>query len=126
MKVYVITRGNYSDYEICAVSLDKNNAEKLARLYSGMWDAEVEEYETDQYVPFLFNKPAIKVHFYPQGEVAAWAIDPGEAVEGYIQVNEYFNGDIDITFDIYADNKERAIKIAADRRAEYIARKQGI
>ena len=54
MKVYVITRGSYSDYKICAVSLDKNN------------------------------------------------------------------------YDIYADDKESAIKIAADRRAEYIARKQGI
>lgn len=28
-KAYVITKGTYSDYHICAVTLDKSRAEKL-------------------------------------------------------------------------------------------------
>lgn len=127
MKVYVITHGCYSNYEICAVSLDKNNAEKLARLYSTViLDAKVEEYETDQYIPLLSNKQAFKVHFTPQGKATVWKVGPDECLEGYFCVREHTNGDLSFTYDIYANDKESAIKIAADRRAEYIARKQGI
>lgn len=50
MKVYVITSGEYSDYGICAVTLDKKQAELLKERYSGKWDeARIEEYDTDDY-----------------------------------------------------------------------------
>lgn len=60
MKVYVITKGEYSDYHICCVCLDRETAEIRARLfadknyYTGeMIDAEIEEYETDDYEEFV-------------------------------------------------------------------------
>ena len=46
---YVITRGCYSDYEICAVTLNKDRAERLKQLYSNRIDeAEIEEWELDK------------------------------------------------------------------------------
>lgn len=46
---YVITRGCYSDYEICAVTLDKDRAERLKQLYSNrIVEAEIEEWELDK------------------------------------------------------------------------------
>ncbi len=48
MKVYIITKGEYSDYHICSVCLDKETAEKRKDLYSDGWDkAEIETYDTD-------------------------------------------------------------------------------
>ena len=32
-KVYVITSGEYSDYHICAVTLDPKRAEKMKKFY---------------------------------------------------------------------------------------------
>lgn len=50
MKVYVITCGEYSDYHICSVTLDKEQAELLKVRYSDECDeAYIEEYETDNY-----------------------------------------------------------------------------
>lgn len=52
MKVYVITQGCYSDYHICAVTLDKDKAERLQKMYSAKDsyysdNTEIEEYDTD-------------------------------------------------------------------------------
>jgi hypothetical protein len=43
--VYVVTEGSYSDYHICAVFLDKEKADAMARVLGN--EAEVEEYEAD-------------------------------------------------------------------------------
>jgi hypothetical protein len=43
-KVYVLTSGEYSDYTIEAVKLDKDQAETLERIHP---DWSVEEYDTD-------------------------------------------------------------------------------
>ena len=57
MKAYVITSGEYSDYQIKAVCLDKDKAEQIcatindglirAKLYGDT--ASIEEYDTDEY-----------------------------------------------------------------------------
>ena len=54
MKVYVITKGAYSDYHICGVSLDKNLADKIAERCSDIYgDADVEVYDTEEFSPLL-------------------------------------------------------------------------
>lgn len=46
---YIITRGCYSDYEICAVTLDEYRAKRLKQLYSNQMDeAKIEEWELDK------------------------------------------------------------------------------
>ena len=49
-KVYIVTAGIYSDYHICAASLDKEHAEILAEKYTDRFDkAVIEEYELDEF-----------------------------------------------------------------------------
>lgn len=44
MKIYVITKGEYSDYRIITATTDKSLAEKIKAKYCGE-EAEIEEYE---------------------------------------------------------------------------------
>ena len=44
MKVYVLTEGEYSDYHIAAVKLDKEEEDRLALVHL---DWEIEEFDTD-------------------------------------------------------------------------------
>lgn len=72
MKVYVITSGEYSDYGICAVTLDKEQAELLKVRYSDKWDeAYIEEYDTDDYKIEAsdINKHKYKVVFNESHEI---------------------------------------------------------
>ena len=39
--VYVITKGQYSDYHICAVTMDKDRAERMRKLYNGDWAMQI-------------------------------------------------------------------------------------
>ena len=46
MTYYAITKGEYSDYHICAITADKDKAERLQKIYTDHYeDAEIEEYE---------------------------------------------------------------------------------
>jgi hypothetical protein len=67
MKVYVVTRGEYSDYSIDKVFLDKEKAEKYAELYSkgNCYDTtRVEEYIV--YDEFFDSKLTGPIEFYVQ------------------------------------------------------------
>ena len=49
MKVYVITEGSYSDYHIVGVTLDRDKAERAAKLAVGACGyPDIEEWETDE------------------------------------------------------------------------------
>lgn len=131
MKVYVITKGCYSDYGICAVTLDKDVAERLRVLHSDKWDeAMIEDYDTDAYdkhlkigLPWevLFNEDGsiywserLSVDYYELGCVETHYRD---VQGGYVHM-------LNVT--VLAETKEAAIKIAAEKRAEYLAAKYGI
>ena len=126
MTVYVITRGDYSDYHICAVSLDKDKAKRLAKMYSDNYDdAHVEEWETDTVADInaLNGRRPYYVQFNPDGSVDAfertyeyWEFEPG--------VDELDYGIV--SFRVYAPDEEKARKIACDMRAKYLAEKEGI
>ena len=76
MKVYVITQGEYSDYGICAVSLDKDDAERKCALLNrnvrnGEY-CEIEEYDTDDMVADINEEVKKKFKMvvnYKTGEV---------------------------------------------------------
>lgn len=45
-KIYIVTKGDYSDYHIIACFADKDKAELCAKMYTGGWEeAKVEEYD---------------------------------------------------------------------------------
>lgn len=48
MKIYIITRGSYSDYHICGVAVDLKEAERLQNVNTDEWDiARIETYDTE-------------------------------------------------------------------------------
>ena len=135
MKVYVITKGYYSDYHICAVAVDRKRAEHLAKLYgSGRNDyAEIEEFDTDD-VGFdkydLDNEPLIR--YYVQlnrncePEVSEEYLKASD-VENYKTVGNFArrsNGMAETNVymaHVATDTKEKAIKIAQDMYAKALA-----
>ena len=135
MKIYVITKGSYSDYHICAVTTDEKQAEKLAKLYTDNWDdAEVEEYETDDYTDELkdFNDSRLpyRVTFTFVGDVhrvSRQGLEDFEPRVDVIQTGDVIRlKDAYISVQLYAPDEEAAVKIAAEKRAEFLAIKSGI
>ena len=48
MKIYIITKGSYSDYHICGVAIDLKEAERLQNVNTDEWDvAHIEIYDTE-------------------------------------------------------------------------------
>ena len=125
-KVYVITRGDYSDYHICAVALDKAKAKKLAKMYTTAYDnAHVEEWETDTETDInaLNGRYPYSVTFREDGSVDTFKhyYDYETFCEGFSSL-EYRS----LRVNLYAPDKESAIKIAAEKRAKYLAEKEGV
>ena len=54
MKVYIITSGEYSDYSIDAVTLDKEEAERMVNVFP---QESIEEYDTDDFPKLITNDP---------------------------------------------------------------------
>ena len=138
MKVYVITEGEYSDYHIEKVFLDKAKAEEFCALqnrkgnsYNGSWD--IEEYETsDAYinstgiVRYLYTYWIDKSHAIPK------TLTPSVYVVGYDKEptvrdgNPNYSDFIRITFTLQSRDEEKARKILFDTYAKYKANREGI
>lgn len=125
--VYVITRGCYSDYCICAVSLDKEKAKKLAKMYCNLYDkAQVEEWETDTVtdVNALNGRYPYSVTFYPDDP--PWVYKQSYEYELFTEgIQEEYGGQR-LYVNVYAPDDATALKIAAEKRAKYLAEKEGI
>ena len=128
MKIYVITKGSYSDYHICTVTTDKEKAEKLAKIYSDRYDsAQVEEYDNNQTTDSEFNE-YIPVWFIVVGrngsvkisEIESYTNDP-ETPNSY-----YFSNDDDFTAHVKLKDKSKAIKIALDQRVKMLSERFGL
>lgn len=117
MKVYVITRGEYSDYHICAVTLDKERAERLKVIYSSyLEDAEIEVFDTESdkdesgLVPYKVERPDSS-----EPEITRISCeDFGWDCPGFGEVN------------VWAKDEAHALKIARDKLAKYKAEKEGL
>lgn len=49
MKIYIITKGEYSDYHICKATTDYEKAKRYKEAYSTNWgDARIEIYEDEK------------------------------------------------------------------------------
>lgn len=129
MKVYVITAGVYSDYHIVAVTLDKGKANEMKRIAEkNQWDneANVEVYDTDWTEIALKNGDFYSVYFPAPDEKGASI--KVEEVDGYDLnykegIDSFFGA---VTVNLWAKDKETALKVAAERKAKYEAEKQGI
>lgn len=116
MKIYVITKGCYSDYHIVAVTDDLSKAEFLKLKFSDEHDAaDFEEYDTDEY----------SVEGIQNMKLFYWKVliyDGGSLVYPYLCGNQYFKVHKDgIQAVVIARTKEQAIKIVRDKYAQYLS-----
>ena len=117
MKVYVITDGDYSDYHICGVSLNEEDAKKIRDLCGHY--AEVEEYDTEEWSPFLHNGELYSVNL--DGEKCSVS-KPSGSFDWYKDdinhVRKYWATNIFHVI-VIAKNDEHAKKIGLDLIYQY-------
>lgn len=121
MIVYVITKGEYSDYMICDVTLDKKQAELLKVNYSDEWEeACIEEYDTDRYKIEVSDdyKPMWRVEFRRNEMCGCYAFT-GENVKHGTVYNAGWGSVIFVY--INAKDEEHAKKIAKDIYMKWLA-----
>ena len=124
-KAYVITSGCYSDYHICAVTLDKHKAETLKTVYEKIEydEVNIEEYELDAHYDRLESGCKMYlVQFDCEGNIHQVCGDRSPDDEG---IYETWGGHYINAF-VWAKDEESAVKIAAEKRAKYLAEKEGI
>jgi hypothetical protein len=126
MKVYVITKGEYSDYHICAVATDPEKADALAKFCSDKYDsAEVEEYDTEDVPDLTKGMNLFLVRFSPSGDVVDIR-DASPEVWKDGEIREFVAKPGSVYVAVQANMEEDAIKIGAERRAKYLAQKMGL
>ena len=128
-KVYIVTSGSYSDYHICAASLDKEHAELLAEKYTDSYDdAEVEEYELDEFFEeakrgYFWYWCTCQIENGMFGQVRIRKMDSYET--GAVgKVTKAFRRE-QLHVDVLAENDEHARKIAAEKFATYVYEHRG-
>ena len=128
MKIYVITKGDYSDYHICGVSTDKEKAEKLARFFTDQWDdAKVEEYDTDRYELLSDNTKVYRVLFYENGNVHKLTHESSDYYDNKItELDPTYCSGATLSVYVSADDEISAIKIASEKRAKFLAEGIGL
>ena len=124
-KVYIITKGAYSDYHICAVTLDKKHAENLKRLLTDRYDeAYIEEYIIDETKE---NGSVYEIEFYtdkPQ-KVCIDEYD-GWGKGNKTPIIQDWHTDCVLKVIVRAKDEKHAIKIAQDEYAKWKTQKEGI
>ena len=122
MKIYVVTKGCYSDYHIITATTDEKLAYEIKDKFSGndSWEsADVEVFENAE----IFLKPCYFLAFDINGD-----LERCEKRDSEYYYDEGLNADKQGNFYIYvvADSAEAAIKIGSERRAMYLAKKAGV
>lgn len=123
-KIYVVTKGTYSGYHIITATTDKKLANEIAKRFDGQFSesrTRVETYENAE----IYLKPIWIVYFDSFGNVDD--IIRAEGADCYQDVGNYdiIHSGLGYVY-VQADNEEHAIKIASEKRAEFLARKTGI
>lgn len=126
MKVYVITAGVYSDYTIYGVAIDPVMAENIRKYVDKEYEeAAIEEFDTESWPDILKTGNIYDVEKYPNGRMAvfkrSWDIETGYARRNKVVKASGMMRALKVT--VIANDKEHAIKIAADLFAEYEYRK---
>lgn len=123
MKIYVVTRGEYSDYSIITATLDRNIAEAVAKKFSrGCDEAYIEEFEDAE----VMLKPCWFVVFCADGSVK----EVKDVSDNYVRYQETGCwlpfGSKEVYVSVVADDVSSAIKIAAERRGKFLAEREGL
>ena len=127
MKVYVITQGYYSDYHICAVTLDEQEAERLEKVYSETGEpATAEEFDTEdpEAKLGLDGRVPYYVYFYDNGRTSvSRSGEPADRFRPTVDLNCARGCNL---VRLYAPDSEAAVKIASEKRAMALAERAGL
>lgn len=125
MKIYVVTRGEYSDYSIITATLDRDVAEAVAKKFSSKYnEACIEEFEDAE----LMLKPCWLVVFRDDGGVK----EVKSVSDNYFRYQEAGEcwlqpcGGKEVYVSVVADDIHSATKIAAEKRGKFLAHREGI
>lgn len=126
MKLYAVTKGDYSDYHIIVLTADKEAAKKIAKMYSNSeyGKAEVEEYEDGK---IILGKKLYFVRVV-DGNVDDVAEDLSDyhLFDTSVFWGHMYGGKEMYYTHVLADTAEKAEKIGKDRIMKYIAEKENL
>ena len=123
--VYLVTKGQYSDYSVCAAFTSKELAEKfIVSFQNSKWDDEmcVEEYPLDPYEPQL--RAGFQPYFVRMTKDGkASDVRISESPYGFAGDGGWDSFDIhnNMTVHVFASSEQHAIKICNEKRAQLIA-----
>lgn len=123
MKIYVVTKGHYSDYHIITATTDEERAKKIAKNFSDDYDkTNIEIFEDSE----LYVNPFWEISFDSDGDVMDMSRTNNEYCFDSINEVKPSGDGKTMCICVSAENAEHAIKIASEKRAEYLAMKAGI
>ncbi|MDO4802762.1 MAG: hypothetical protein Q4A15_11410 [Prevotellaceae bacterium] len=125
MKVYVITKGDYSAYHICSVTTDKKKAKLLKEKYSkGYGKAQIETFDTDSEEEVLKYENLYNCHYYENdSSIRITQSDFDYFEQDDLKVGKFLHG---LYTSVLANNEEDALKIASDKFAKHRSEKIGL
>ena len=122
-EIYIVTSGEYSDYDICAAFTDKELAEKYAKTFNNRYD----EHRVETYPLNIFSKE-LKEGYKPYflrmtKEGVCTEIEIKDNSYGFDSENLQYGFDIQMNLhiSIMAKDEQHAIKIANEKRVQLIA-----
>lgn len=124
--IYVVTQGTYSAYRIIGATTDRKTAEKIAKKFADdSEDCKIEEYPEGE----TLLRNLWRVFFKKNGDV--FRCDLSDFHRDYYEegrqiIDTVYKRDYDLIITVEADSEEAAIKIAAEKRAMYLANKNGM
>lgn len=140
--IYVITKGEYSDYHICAATTNRERAEKLRKFYMKNGDEVYIEELIDgapEAGPCENLKTVYGVLETSSGEWLAWLSEYStEPFKNSFKFHNLFSlhhlsGELKEVSEgkefkayVMAEDEEHAIKIAQDQMAKMLAEKEGL
>lgn len=120
MKVYLVSRGDYSDYHVCGAYSTQENAERAKAIYSGGYsDACIETRDLDSFEDIPEGLLPYLVKMRRDGTVDEVARESADGRCGHDWA-PYGDGE-SVAFYMLARDEEHAIKIANERRGQLIA-----
>ena len=118
-KIYVVTRGDYSDYHIITATINKDIADQIAKKFN----AEVEIYDDSE----IYTKTIFGVTFNKVGDVLyCYKLTEYDYPPNNKIIQHKKNNQTCLYVEVEADDTQSAIKIAAEKRAEFLAEQEGI
>lgn len=118
-KIFIVTSGEYSDYKIMGVFDSKEKAE----LYIESFHGRIEEYNLNPYNEQLKNGfKSFQVHMNIKGSTEKYGVNCGNGNhDDNWFADNYENNEIHLVANMWANDEKHAIKIANERRVQYIA-----